>query len=800
MENRIDKLKAHVQSLHQAPVRRTTLFPLVAESLAQTEGQYPAPIRRAMAFAHLMDNVDLVVLPHELIVGSVLGMWPVVEDLPPYEARRAEMIQVIEDAIERGVAAPEQAVHGKVRRWALTYRLHIDANIPFDQFQRLRQDMEAHFADDDRITAQQIGLLVEEHCKFDYGDETKRLFAELPWIAANHLDFNFPKALQRGLGDIRREIEGRLVAETDPDRQVFYQSTGIAMDAAIRFIQRYAATMRQQSNEMVLHDALRAQELREMAAVCERIATEPPTTFGEALQLMWMVHTLANMGGGVSLSLGRFDQYLRSFYEDDLATGRLTRQQAKELVGSVWAKVNEPKRRTVESVCLAGVTPQGEDGTSDLTRLCLEICGQLKMPFPNVSVRFSHKSPAWLMDQVVETIKMGFGHPMVLNDEMWIPNLVRQGFDIRDAREYYNMGCTEIMLQGMMPQWGGSGGIDFPGLIELVFRNGQPNLRGVRGIPTGSLDELDTFEKFLDAFIAQAKARVNQLRRGREKREAATVGVFYDPFASTMVEGCLERGKDLYQGGSKLGASFAIGGYGLGTGIDSLAAIKRLVYDEGRFSLSELFGILQRNFQGHEPERTLMDRQTPCFGNDIAETDAIAAIVFNAWADEVHRQNEISDVRGVFSTQLFSYTRHVNAAELIAATPNGRYRGAPMSDAMSPSQGKDVNGPTSMLKSVMKIDHHKITGAYALNLKLSATVASGASGSQALKALIQTYFDGGGGQLQVNLVDPAVLVDAQDNPEQYKDLVVRVAGFSEYFVCLDKSLQDEIIRRTAHQV
>jgi formate C-acetyltransferase len=645
-----------------------------------------------------------------------------------------------------------------------------------------------------RLTDAEVGRVLEQHFVFDYGPEVRERFTELPWVVANHLDLNYAKVVRRGLRGIRDDLAGRLAA-SDVARRTFYESALVAVEAAVRFIERQAEALRQAAKG---EDAERGTELRDMAAVCDRITHQAPATFREALQLVWLVHVIANVGGGSALSFARFDQYLEPFYRRDLEAGRLTREEAKVLVGCLWLKVNEPKMRTVQSLCLAGTTPEGDCGANDLTRLCLEVCREVQQPYPNCSVRVSRQTPEWLWDEIAATMQAGGGHPMLLNDGTWIPSFERLGYPPDAARDYYNMGCVEMMVQGRTGLWAGCGSVDLPGLLELVLRNGGANLAGTVGAPTGALEDLTTFEAFLNAYLAQIEHQVAAAGRYAEQEAAARAGRWFDPFASALVDDCVERGLDLYQGGSRFPPILPVSSRGIGTAADSLAAIKRVVYDQQRRTLRALWDLLERDYEGEEALRAELEHSGPCFGNDEAEVDAIAQRIFAAYTDAVHALNQAPTAPGTFVTMMFSYTGHISGGEVTAATPNGRRRGEPISNGIDPSQGRDLAGPTALVNSVTSLEHSRLSGACAFNLKLDPGLMRGATGSRNLQALLKTYIERGGCQIQVNLVDHGTLLEAQQHPERHRNLIVRVAGYSEYFTSLDRRLQDEVIRRTAH--
>ncbi|MCX7015914.1 MAG: pyruvate formate lyase [Candidatus Sumerlaeota bacterium] len=792
MNERIEKLQQHIHGLNDAGVRRSALYGLVAESLQETVGE-PRPLRRAKAFAHLLDHVAQAVLPHERLAGSIVGMWPVAEGLPPYEGRRIEAIETIEQYRRRKRETGQ--AHGG-RRWgSLMLRDHYDASIAFQDLQRLIAEMDERYAGARDVDHREIGLLLEEHFQFNFREE-KRLMRELPWAAANHCDLNYGKSARRGLGAIRREILTRLGEARDEETRVFYDSTRIAVEAAIRFIRRYADTLLRERKSAGV-DAARAAELSEMADVCGRVAEGPPESFREAIQLVWLVHVIANVGDGAALSFARFDQYMHPFYARDLARGAITRDEAKELLSCLWLKVNEPHMRTVQSLCLAGTRPDGSYGANELTRLCLEVCRELHEPYPNLSVRVSRATPEWLWDEIVETIRSGGGHPMLLNDETWIPSFQRLGLPVEAARDYYNMGCVEMMIQGQTGHWAGAGAIPLAPILEQTFRDAERAGGGDGAAAISPLDSFDTFEQFLDAYIAQIQDAARRNLESVREQERRGDSHRLDPFGSALIDDCLERGLDMYQGGSRFPPIRPVSSSGIATVADSLAAIKKLVFDEKRLRLSELWEILKNDFQGHEALRTEIERRMPCFGNDDPEVDSIAQRVFAAYTDAVHGCNDGS-VAGPFVTVMFSYTGHVSQGEGVLATANGRRKGETVSNGIGPSPGKDSRGPTALIHSVTSLGHHRMSGACAFNMRLSPGLVPGKTGGANLKALLKTYIEKGGCQTQLTFVDRETLLEAQEHPDRHRNLIVRVAGYSEYFRNLDRKLQDEIIARTEY--
>ncbi len=789
MRDRSTELKRHIHNLCDAGVRRTRFHELAGASLAQTVGE-PRPLRRAKAFAHLLDKVEQAVLPHELVAGSILGLWPLSEQTQSAEERLEQGREAVRGYLRRRASDAPQAVS----RWALMGRDHYDGSITFRQLQDLARDLQQEFADRN-ITYSEVYRVLEHEFTFDYG-EPQQLVKDLPWFASNHLHLDYGTALERGLGGIRDEILDRLQEADNPGQRTFYESALIAVEGCIRFIRRYCRTLRGVAEREA--DAARAAELRQMAKVCEQIAEALPETFRQAVQLMWMLHIIGNLQGGSAMSLGRLDQYLWPFYERDRSAGRIAPAEAQALLECVWLKVNEPKMRTVQSVCLGGTTAQGEDGTNELTDLCLRATHAVAEPYPNTAVRVHAQATEELWDRIADCMLSGNGQPQIFNDAVMLPGLSELGYPAADARDYYPMGCVEVMLAGMMPTYHGGGAVMFPVQLELVFTNGEANLAGETGRRTGELNEFGTFEQFMGAFLLQVRHRAESLMRAAEESYGQDATVRCDPFASLLVKDCLAKGKDVCRGGARYPRSFVLNSMGLGTAADSLAAIKTCVYQRKAVTLHELKAALDANFGGHDALRAMLRNAVPAFGNDQPEVDELAERTYREFVDAVlHHESSIG---AIWSPQSFSYHSHVWRGEMTDATPDGRLRSMPFSDGIGPSQGRDVSGPTCLINSVTRLDFGPLTGGTGFNLKLNPGFVRGAEGREILKSLLRTYVERGGLQIQVNLVDQETLKKAQQRPDEYRHVIVRVAGFCEYFVSLDRKLQDEIIQRTAQEV
>ena len=788
--DRIAAMEALTRRLNEAGVRKTTLFTNIAESLKTTQGQ-PRELRRALAFAHHLGKVEKPVYEGEQLIGSITGMCPVDPVQPSLEQRRQEAIQALdvhfaakrEGAAQArkkvGVSFDEQFTGGK-NRFALMARDHYEANIRFLDLQQLIAEMNERYKDEPGLAPGEVGKALEVYFNYDYGEETRALMRELPWNVANHTCLDYPRLVKIGYDGVRRQVKDALAAH--PERQVFYEAMLISLDAASKYIHDYAAAAREAA---VTAGKARAGELMELARVCDKIADQKPDTFFEAIQLVWMTHLIGNVDGGSAMSLGRFDQYMRPFFERDYQNGALTLSRARELIAALWLKLNEPKMRTVQSCCLAGVTREGKDGASLLTRLCLEVTALLKLPYPNTSVRVDEDvSPQWLLDECVRTIKAGGGMPMILNDKLWVNNFIDIGLAPEDARDYYNMGCVEMLIQSKQPNWTGGGGVDLPRLVldEIEKKKDEP---------------LGSFDDFVNDIVEAIHGKL----RGHEEeihRRVSCEKDSCDPFASALVEGCIESGRDFFNGGTALGPFVSFGCSGLGTAADSLLAIRRHVFEEKDIPLSRLSDALRANYQGYDDVRALMQDRLS-YGNDDDSADLIAKKLFDAAMADVKAYNR-QDCRERFISSLFSYNGHISGGEALGATPDGRRHGDPISDCLSPVQGRDTCGPTATLNSFLKLDMGGVTGAHAMNLKVNGALLKDRAGTEALKALIRAYLYDRGPQLQVNFVNAEDLLAAQKEPEKHKDLVVRIAGYCEYFVNLDRKLQGEIIARTLHEL
>jgi formate C-acetyltransferase len=788
-------LKKNIENMIDAGVRKTTFYPLIGTSLRQTEGE-PKQIRRAKAFEYLLDNVKLEVHPHELLGGSISGMWPVDPHKPSYEEQYAEAVAAIESKINpesggravkiRGlVGMTREPPKGMPTRFALMARDHFDANIDFSRLQKIIREMQDKYAGSGKLGLGDVSGLMEHLFTYDYGEDAD-LYWSFNWYSANHINLNYGRVINEGWGAILSGIEKCLAECTDPAGREFYTAAQIAVKAAIRYIKRYAAVYLDAAKTET--NAARAKELEETGKRLEKAATDKASSFKEAMQLMWITHIIANTQFGCALSFARFDQYMFPFYDADIKNGRITDEEVQDYLCCMFLKVNEPKMRTVQSMVLGGTTVDGKDACNELTRQILRASRVVKLPYPNIALRIAKDlTPDWAYDEAIETIKCGFGMPMLINDDVWIKNFVTLGLKPEDARDYYNMGCVEMLIQNRHAGW------YYPPRKQL---NSLPGMLG-EVLDTHRRGEcrFETFDDLLKAVKEKITAEIRYSRVRPDDVFAQTDG--YDPFGSVLIDGCLERGRDMCRGGAELPPHIAIGGQGFGTMVDSLATIKTVVFDQKKFSLDTLLDMADKTFKGEEGVRQYILNFVPHFGNDIEWVDAMAADLFNVYTTEVFRLNDGSTPMKYVSS-FFSYTVHVSMGEITPATPDGRLNGMPLSDNLGPSQGRDTEGPTRLVNSMLKLDYRYLNGANATNLKVSPNLFITQSGMKALKDLLLTYMHSGGPQIQVNFVRREDLLEAQVDPMKHRDIVVRIAGFCEYFINLDLKQQEEIIARTEH--
>lgn len=589
---------------------------------------------------------------------------------------------------------------------------------------------------------------------------------------------DFGKVLTEGLGSVR--VKAQQLAAREPSKKAFYDAVTAVLDGAISYAENHADEAERLAAEE--SDPDRRAELLEIARVCRKVPREPAETMHEALQSVWFVDMATYVeGGGPAFSLGRPDQYLAPFWRADDA------ESIRELLECFWIKVfveGHVAARGVPLMCLSGLTPGGRDGTNELTYLMLDVTESLRLIYPSVSVRCHRDSPEPLLDRCVEMLQAGLTQPQFVNDDVMIPAWTENGVALEDARDYSLVGCHEPTLPGQIlnKPAANPGYVPFTAWLRKAL-NGNGRLQ--------SYDDLRS--AFRNAMTEDIAARVDTQNAQDELRAARMP----QPFLSAVTADCLERGLDISEGGARYNFS-GFQGIGLGTAADSLAAVRKLVFEEHRYEMPQVLRALDADFEGYEPMRQALASDAPKYGNDRDDVDAIAVDLANEFCTEVKKHTTWRG--GPFLPALWSVWLNSTIGKTTPATPDGRRAGRPISHSAGPSLGVARQGPTAIIKSVTKLDFVHAANGSSLLIHLQPQLLEMAQGREKLLALIRTYFDRGGLQIHFDSVSIEDLEAALESPDEHRDLIVRRAGYSEYFVTLEPDEQRFVIDRLKHDL
>ena len=623
------------------------------------------------------------------------------------------------------------------------------------------------------------------------------------------------KIYEKGMLDfkkqIRQEIEKLdfLNDSEATDKKEQLDGMAISCDAAIVFAERHAVLAAKLASKE--NDIQRKNELLKIEEVCRWVPAKAPRNFHEAIQMYWFVHlgTITELNGWDAMNPGHFDQHLTPFYEKEIAAGTLTRDEAKELLSCFWIKVNNhpapPKvgitakesgtYNDFTNINIGGLKKDGSNGVSEVSYIMLEIIEELHVLQPGNSVHISSKTPDRFLKEACKVIRQGHGYPSIFNPDIYIQEMLRQGKSLEDAREGGCSGCIEVGAFGK-EAYILTGYLNVPKIIEITLNNGVNPITGKQiSIKTGDPSGFKTYEELYDAFLKQLNYIINQkvlvsnyIDRMFAKYSPAT-------FLSVVIEDCITKGKDYYNGGPRYNTNY-IQCTGLGTVTDSLSVLKKHVFEDKTFSMVTLLNAVSKNFEGEEILRQTIINNTPFYGNDDDYADDIALQVFNDLFEAIDGK---PNTKGeTFHLNMLSTTCHVYFGKVMGATPNGRLAHKSISDGTSPSHGCDVNGPSAVIKSLTKIDQVK-SGGTLLNQRFLPSLLKRDEDIVKLGQLVRSYFALGGHHIQFNIVDTATLYAAQKNPEDYKDLLVRMAGYSDYFNDMNIDLQQEVIERTENE-
>ena len=824
---RIQKL---VDALYEhMPVIESARAKLITESYKETEGE-PIITRRAKAFAHILHNIPIIIRDNELIVGSSTIAPRGCQTFPEfsYEWLEAEL-----DTVATRIADP--------------FEIAEETKAELKEADKYWKGKTTSELATSYMAPEAIKAI--EHNIFTPGNYF--------YNGVGHVTVKYWEVLETGFEGImekaQKELDGCSVGDGNYARKShFLEAVILSCKAVIDYAGRYAKLAQEMAAQT--SDPVRKQELFVIAENCSRVPAKGAQNFYEACQSFWFVQQLLQMeSSGHSISPGRFDQYMYPYYKKDMEAGTITREFAQELMDCIWVKLNDLNKcrdaasaegfagySLFQNLIAGGQNKEGEDVTNDLSVMCIQASMHVHLPAPSLSVRVWNGSPHEFLIKAAELTRTGIGLPAYYNDEVIIPALQNRGLSLEDAREYNIIGCVEPQKAGKTEGWHDAAFFNMCRPLELVFSNGMDKGEMV-GIPTGDVTQMKTFDEFFDAYKKLMEYCISLLVNADNAIDVAHAERCPLPFLSCMIDDCLKEGKSVQEGGAVYNFT-GPQGFGIANMADGLFAIRKLVYEDKKVSMKELKEALAWNydkgldaqsagdmtemimkamqkagrnvdastaegllktFMGMKPGEQKTQRfkeihdmidEVPKFGNDIPEVDYFAREVAYTYSKPLQKYNNPRG--GKFQAGLYPVSANVPLGGQTGATPDGRYAHTPVADGVSPSAGKDVKGPTAAATSVSRLDHFIVSNGTLFNQKFHPSALSGREGLEKFVALIRGYFDQKGMHMQFNVVDRQTLLDAQEHPEKYKHLVVRVAGYSALFTTLSRSLQDDIIRRT----
>jgi len=625
-----------------------------------------------------------------------------------------------------------------------------------------------------------------------------------------HFNPNYEIVLKEGFQGLRKRIETAVqgTPSDDIEKNSYYNALLIVINAVVAFARRYGDEAEKMGN--LCQDPERKNEFYQIAKNCRRVPEYPAQTFWEALQSFWFVHLMLNLeSNAYAISPGRFDQYIYPFYQKEMANHGTTQDAAQELLNCFWVKFAEMTvvkeagtakasntYADFQNLNIGGMKADGSDGVNDISYMCLEAQSELMLPQPQLSCLISSKSPHEFLLKACALARKGTGMPAMFNADEIVLSLTEKGKTLEDARNGGINGCVEITGQGN-DQMASSGYINLAKCLELALNNGINMFTGKPlGLKTGTPDQFQSIEDVWQAFETQIRYMVDL----KHQYDTAAKRVFAESCpvlcTSLVVDDCIQKGKDFHNGGSKYSQPM-LSGVGTGTVTDAISAIDYFVFGKGTFSMDEVVQAMRDNFKGHEAMRNILWNKAPKLGNDRDGADRNAARLLNLF---VKLLKDYTNDRGIpYGADMIPTTAHLPFGVLTAASADGRLAGVPLAEGISPVQGQDLCGPTSVIRSLGKLDHASTTGSL-LNMKFTPQTLEGEENLKKFAAMIRTYFDMGGHHMQFNVVSRETLLNAQQYPDEYRSLLIRVAGYSDYFVMLSKDVQDEVISRTTHEV
>lgn len=769
--------------IHTDPIICPERAVLWTESYKQTESEPPL-MRAALALKHTLSNMSIHINPDELLVGNQgsalraapmhpqINLW-FLNELDSFQERTSSRFLISEDAKEK-LRSVESYWRGKT------------------------------------VYERTLALLPKE--AIDCMNSKVFTCSYTLTKGTGHFLLNFERVLQVGFNGIKQECEEHLakldyVNPEDFDKITVYKAVIVACEAVETFANRFADLAESMADQE--QDKTRKEELMRIASNCRRVPANPPRDFYEATQCVWFQQLIAQIeSDGTGLSVGRLDFFLYPFYQADVDKGILTPEFAAELMDSFWLKCgeiievwNEDDTRYFgghpisQTITLGGTDEFGNDSVNELTYICLETTERVKMPQPSVCCRVHTGSDHRFMMKCAEVIRYGLGMPAMYNDTIAIPSLMNRGVSMKDARRNWGVaGCVEMGLQGQMCHFANSGYFNLVKCLELTLDGGYDKVTGKQvGPRTVKGENMTSYAMFVEAFRTQFQyymRRMTEITNVVNTMHARWVTL---PYITSFTEDCVGRGKEVHDGGAIYNHD-GPQGVGIADVADSFAAVKKLVFEQKEMTMKELMDAVHSNFEGYDDLRIALMKDAPKYGNNEAYVDDIARHVLTYFAEEVGQYRNLRG--GCFVPGQYSNSANVPFGEDCGATPNGRKANTPIAEACSPCHGSELNGPTQAALSVAHLDHVLYTNGTQYNQKYHPQTLAGEKGLESLVALIESFFAAGGFHIQFNVVSAETLRKAQKDPEKYRDLVVRVAGYTAFFVDLNKQIQDDIIGRT----
>ncbi len=781
MNKRIQNLrKTSMETPAHIDMERAKLY---TQAYKEYEGSVSIPELRALALKYYFSNKKLYIGNGELIVGEKGDGPQATPTFPELCCHTIEDFHVMND---------RDLINFKVK--GNDYQFQEEEIIPYWEKRSIRHKIIEHMS---------------EEWKLAYNNG---IFTEFMEQRGPGHTVGSENIYIKGFLEYKSDIE-KAITKLDyiQDKEALekenqLKAMAITCDAIIILGQRYHDYAIELSERE--EDVVRRQELLEIAENCAVVPANKPQTYWQAIQMYWFVHlgVTTELNPWDAYSPGRLDQHLIRFYKKDMEEGLLNCDGAKELLECLWVKFNNQPAPPKVGITLkesstytdfanintGGITPEGQDGVNDVSYLILECMDEMKLLQPSSNVQISKKTPKAFLLKACEISRKGWGQPAFYNTEAIIQELLNAGKTIEDARKGGTSGCVETGAFGN-EAYILTGYFNLPKILELTLYNGFDHMSGQQlGLKLGCAEDFKSYEELFEAYKKQITYFLTIKIRGNNIIEKIYADYMPVPFLSIVTNDCIVSGKDYNAGGARYNTNY-IQGVGIGTITDSLAAIKYNIYDKKKFTMGELLQSLKDNFAGHERILNLVLNHTPKYGNDDEYADKIMQEAFTYYCNSVTGRPNVKG--GTYAINMLPTTCHVYFGDVMIASPNGRLAHKPVSEGISPEKGADVYGPTAVLKSASKMDHLR-TGGTLLNQKFTPSVVAGEIGLEQMANLVRAYFELDGHHIQFNVIDRQTLLNAQERPQEYKDLIVRVAGYSDHFRNLSKALQDEIIERT----